>query len=91
MATFNLSDLSPEQYEDLLRRFVVIFIRFRLRMQHLREKPLKTQYLVWWVSKGPTGFKTNKDALQFKQDLFARIEAFIEGERNDGGQADLSG
>lgn len=84
MATFNLSVLSPAEYDELLRRFVILFVRFRLRMAHLQEKPLATQYLVWWISKGPTGFKSNDDALKFKQDLFAKIEAFIEQGEADG-------
>lgn len=88
MATFNLDELSQEAYDDLLRRFVILFVRFRLRMTHLHQKPLATQYLVWWISKGPTGFKSNDDALKFKRDLYAKIETFVEQGEQDGSGAD---
>lgn len=95
MAAFSYRNPPKElDYQELLRRMGVMFIRYRLKAwEGFASKPLNKQFEIWWHAKGPTGFRTTEDSFRFRRELFAVIERMIQGGElgDEGGNADDSG
>lgn len=70
MAPFSYkTEWKAELYQDLLKQFAVLFIRWRHKNLHITKYNIDRQFDIWWMSRGPTGFTNNIDVLRFKKEL----------------------
>lgn len=75
----DVSEEMKDNFRGLMKRGLSEFTKFRLRNPGYKHMELSKVYRIWWISRGPTGFKSPDDALHYKKDLWEFIQEFIEG------------
>lgn len=68
-------DGHAEDLQEILELYVAAFQRWKRKTRYRQEQRLADAFPVWWMLRGPTGFRTDNDRREFKVQLLAAIVA----------------
>lgn len=85
MAGFSYKNnpFTPKQYQDHLDALSKIFLRWRVKLEFYKNKPIEQAFALWWNLRGPTGFKTSEDSFRLRKELLANVLSYIQEPLNE--------
>lgn len=85
MAGFSYKNnpFTPEQYQAQLDVCSKMFLRWRVKLEFYKKKPIEQAFTLWWNLRGPTGFKTTEDSFRFRKELLANVLSYIQESINE--------